>query len=149
MKRASQLCCTSKSGAAETMGMATRAQSDSKRYLCRARCKFTIQIYHPSVPGLQQCGSPGDCDRSSLPGVHFELAKHSHTSGDLHLKQKAEQEYDAALLGNPQDENVVCRLGAIAAEKGDTTDTNLLVCIRLLAGCSAGTAAAMAQSASA
>jgi hypothetical protein len=149
MKSASQPCCTSKSGAAEAMGMATRAQSDSKRYLCRRRCRFTVQIYHPSVPRLQQSGSPGDCDRYSLPGVHFALAKHLHTSEDLHLKQEAEQEYDAALPGNPQDENVVCRLGAIAAEKGDTTDANLLVCIRLLAGCSAGTAAAMAQSASA
>jgi tetratricopeptide (TPR) repeat protein len=54
-----------------------------------------------------------------LPGVHFELAELLDTSQDAAIKKEAEQEYRAALVSNPQDEKAICRLGDIAAQKGD------------------------------
>lgn len=54
-----------------------------------------------------------------LPGVHFELAELLNTSQDPAVKKDAEQEYRAALAENPHDEKAVCRLGDIAAQKGD------------------------------
>jgi len=56
-----------------------------------------------------------------LPGVHFELAELLHTSEDPAIKKEAEEEYHAALVENPQDEKAVCRLGEIAAQRGDIT----------------------------
>ncbi len=54
-----------------------------------------------------------------LPGVHFELAELLHTSQNDVVKKEADREYLAALAENPQDEKSICRLGEIAAEKGD------------------------------
>ena len=54
-----------------------------------------------------------------LPGVHFELAELLSTSQDASVKKEAEEEYHAALAVNPHDEKAVCRLGDIAAQKGD------------------------------
>jgi tetratricopeptide (TPR) repeat protein len=54
-----------------------------------------------------------------LPGVHFELAELLSTSQDASVKKEAEQEYRAALAANPHDEKAICRLGDIAAQKGD------------------------------
>jgi len=55
-----------------------------------------------------------------LPGVHFELAELLHTSQDAAVKRQAEQEYRTALAENPQDEKALCRLGDIAAQRGDS-----------------------------
>jgi len=54
-----------------------------------------------------------------LPGVHFELAELLHTSPDEAIKKEAEQEYHAALLENPQNEQSVLRLAEIDARKGN------------------------------
>jgi tetratricopeptide (TPR) repeat protein len=54
-----------------------------------------------------------------LPGVHFELAELLHTSQDAAVKKEAEQEYHAALAGNPQDEKSILRLAEIDAQKGN------------------------------
>lgn len=55
---------------------------------------------------------------SHLPGVHFELAELLHTSTDEAVKKEAEQEYHAALMGNPQNEKAILRLAEIDARKG-------------------------------
>lgn len=55
----------------------------------------------------------------NLPGVHFELAELLNTSQDPAVKKEAEQEYRAALAVNPHDEKTICKLGDIAAQKGD------------------------------
>lgn len=54
-----------------------------------------------------------------LPGVHFELAELLNTSQDPAVKKEAEQEYVAAVASNPQDEKAICRLGEIAAQRGE------------------------------
>jgi len=54
-----------------------------------------------------------------LPGAHFELAELLHTSADPVFKKEAEQEYRAALAGNPRDEKAICQLAGIALTKGD------------------------------
>jgi tetratricopeptide (TPR) repeat protein len=54
-----------------------------------------------------------------LPGVHFELAELLRTSEDPVVKKEAEQEYHIAVADNPQDEKSICKLGEIAAQKGD------------------------------
>lgn len=59
-----------------------------------------------------------------LPAVHFELAELLHTSEDSAIKKQAEQEYRAALTENPQDEKALCKLGEIAAQKGDLKQTH-------------------------
>ena len=56
---------------------------------------------------------------SHLPGAHFELAELLHTSQDSAVKKEAEQEYVAALMENPQDEKLLCRLGEMDAQKGE------------------------------
>jgi cytochrome c-type biogenesis protein CcmH/NrfG len=58
-----------------------------------------------------------------LPGVHFELADLLHTSEDPAIKKEAEQEYRTAVTENPQDEKAICKLGEIAAQKGDVQQT--------------------------
>jgi tetratricopeptide (TPR) repeat protein len=55
-----------------------------------------------------------------LPGIHFELADLLNTSQDVNIKKQAEQEFRAALTANPLDEKAECKLGEIAAAKGDT-----------------------------
>ncbi len=54
-----------------------------------------------------------------LPGVHFELAELLATSQDPVIKKEAEQEYHVAVAEDPQDEKAICKLGEIAAQKGD------------------------------
>lgn len=54
-----------------------------------------------------------------LPGVHFELAELLSTSQNPAIKKDAEQEYHIALEQNPHDEKALCKLGDIAAQKGD------------------------------
>jgi Tfp pilus assembly protein PilF len=61
---------------------------------------------------------------SHLPEVHFELAELLYTSEDSAIKKQAEQEYRAALAENPQDEKALCKLGEIAAQKGDLKQTH-------------------------
>jgi tetratricopeptide (TPR) repeat protein len=58
-----------------------------------------------------------------LPGVHYELAEILHTSEDPVVKKEAEQEYRAAVAESPQDEKAICKLGEIAAAKGDLKQT--------------------------
>jgi tetratricopeptide (TPR) repeat protein len=55
-----------------------------------------------------------------LPGGHYELAELLNSSDDVHLREESVEEYKAALAVNPQDEKAICRLGAFAAEHGDT-----------------------------
>jgi tetratricopeptide (TPR) repeat protein len=56
----------------------------------------------------------------NLPGLHFELAEMFNTSSAPEAPQQAELEYKAALAVNPSDEKSECRLGDLAAAKGDT-----------------------------
>lgn len=56
----------------------------------------------------------------NLPGLHFELAEMLNTSSAPDAPQQAELEYKAALAVNPFDERSECRLGDLAAAKGDT-----------------------------
>jgi len=56
----------------------------------------------------------------NLPGLHFELAEMLNSSSTPDAPQQAELEYKAALAVNPFDEKSECRLGDLAAAKGDT-----------------------------
>lgn len=56
----------------------------------------------------------------NLPGLHFELAELLNSSPESGGPQAAEKEYKAALEVNPSDEKSLCRLGDIAAQRGDT-----------------------------
>jgi tetratricopeptide (TPR) repeat protein len=56
----------------------------------------------------------------NLPGLHFELAEMLNTSSTPDAPQQAELEYRAALTVDPFDEKSECRLGDLAAAKGDT-----------------------------
>jgi len=57
----------------------------------------------------------------NLPGLHFELAEMLNSSSAPDAPQQAELEYKAALAVNPFDEKSECRLGDLAAAKGDTS----------------------------
>jgi tetratricopeptide (TPR) repeat protein len=57
----------------------------------------------------------------NLPGLHFELAEMLNSSSAPDAPQQAELEYKAALTVNPFDEKAECRLGDLAAAKGDTS----------------------------
>ena len=57
-----------------------------------------------------------------LPGLHFELAEMLNTSSDRAVAKEAEEEYKAALSANPFDAIAECRLGEIAAKRGDSAD---------------------------
>jgi tetratricopeptide (TPR) repeat protein len=52
-------------------------------------------------------------------GLHFELAEMLNSSGAQGSREEAEKEYQAALVVNPQDEKAECRLGDLAALRGD------------------------------
>ena len=52
-----------------------------------------------------------------LPGPHYELAEMLNASSEG--REEAEREYKKALALNPSDEASECRLGDIAAQKGD------------------------------
>ena len=54
-----------------------------------------------------------------LPGLHFELAEMLNNSSVKDGPQEAEKEYKTALALNPSDEKSECRLGDIAAQRGD------------------------------
>jgi tetratricopeptide (TPR) repeat protein len=54
-----------------------------------------------------------------LPGLHYELAEMLNTSSIPDGREEAEGEYKAALAVNPFDEKSECRLGDLAAMKGD------------------------------
>ena len=56
----------------------------------------------------------------NLPGLHFELAEMLNSSSAPDAPRQAELEYKAALAVNPFDEKSECRLGELAAAKGDT-----------------------------
>jgi tetratricopeptide (TPR) repeat protein len=56
---------------------------------------------------------------AKLPGLHFELAEMLNNSAIPNGRQEAETEYRAALDANPLDEKSECRLGDLAALKGD------------------------------
>ncbi|HXW90118.1 MAG TPA: tetratricopeptide repeat protein [Terriglobales bacterium] len=56
---------------------------------------------------------------SHLPGIHFELAELLRSSQDPAVKKEAQQEYQAALLENPQDEKAILRLAEIDAQRGN------------------------------
>ena len=55
----------------------------------------------------------------NLSGLHFELAEMLNNSAIPNGRQEAESEYRAALDTNPLDEKSECRLGDLAALKGD------------------------------
>jgi Tfp pilus assembly protein PilF len=55
----------------------------------------------------------------NLPGLHFEMAEMLNTSQAAGGPEAAEKEYKAALEVNPSDEKSECRLGDIAAQRGD------------------------------
>jgi tetratricopeptide (TPR) repeat protein len=57
-----------------------------------------------------------------LLGLHFELAEMLNNSSVKDGPQEAEKEYRAALAVNPFDEKSECRLGDIAAQRGDQKD---------------------------
>ena len=59
-----------------------------------------------------------------LPGLHFELAEMLNNSTIPNGRQEAESEYRAALAVNPLDEKSECRLGDLAALKGDSKAAN-------------------------
>ena len=58
-----------------------------------------------------------------LPGLHFELAEMLNSTIP-NGRQEAESEYRAALAINPSDEKSECRLGDLAALKGDLKAAN-------------------------
>ncbi|HEV8074212.1 MAG TPA: tetratricopeptide repeat protein [Candidatus Acidoferrum sp.] len=60
----------------------------------------------------------------NLPGLHFELAEMLNSSATPDAPQQAELEYKAALALNPFDEKSECRLGDLAAAKGDTAGSH-------------------------
>jgi tetratricopeptide (TPR) repeat protein len=51
--------------------------------------------------------------------LHFELAEMLNSSGAAGSREEAEKEYQAALALNPQDEKSECKLGDLAALRGD------------------------------
>jgi tetratricopeptide (TPR) repeat protein len=55
----------------------------------------------------------------ALPGLHFELAEMLNNPAVKDGAEEAEREYKAALEVNPLDEKSECRLGDIAALRGD------------------------------
>ena len=55
----------------------------------------------------------------NLPGLHFELAEMLNNSSIPDGREEARKEYLAALAANPADEKSECRLGDLAALKGD------------------------------
>jgi tetratricopeptide (TPR) repeat protein len=55
----------------------------------------------------------------TLPGLHFELAEILNNSSVKDGPAEAERQYKAALEANPLDEKSECRLGDIAAQRGD------------------------------
>jgi len=55
----------------------------------------------------------------ALPGLHFELAEMLNNPSVKDGAEEAEREYRAALEVNPLDEKSECRLGDIAALRGD------------------------------
>jgi tetratricopeptide (TPR) repeat protein len=55
----------------------------------------------------------------NVPGLHFELAEMLNSSQVAGEPEEAEGEYKAALAVNQFDEKSECRLGDIAARKGD------------------------------
>ena len=55
-----------------------------------------------------------------LPGVHYELGELLNTSADPTIKKDAEQEFRTALQQDPHNEQALCALAAIAAQKGNT-----------------------------
>jgi len=57
-----------------------------------------------------------------LLGLHFELAEMLNNSSVKDGPQEAEKEYKTALAVNPFDEKSECRLGDIAAQRGDQKD---------------------------
>ena len=59
-----------------------------------------------------------------LPGLHFELAEMLNTLGTPGSQQEAENEYKAALMANPLDEQSECRLGDIAIQANDLEAAN-------------------------
>jgi len=61
---------------------------------------------------------------AKLPGLHFELAEMLNNSTIPNGRQEAESEYRAALAVNPLDEKSECRLGDLAASKGDPKAAN-------------------------
>jgi tetratricopeptide (TPR) repeat protein len=52
-------------------------------------------------------------------GLHFKLAEMLNTSAIPGGREEAEKEYKAALAANPFDEKAECRLGDLAALRGD------------------------------
>lgn len=54
-----------------------------------------------------------------LPGVHFELGEQLRSSPDPKLNAQAEGEFKAAVEANQYDEKSWCRLGELAAARGD------------------------------
>jgi tetratricopeptide (TPR) repeat protein len=52
-------------------------------------------------------------------GLHFELAEILNSSDAAGSREEAEKEYQAALALNPQDEKSECKLGDLAALRGD------------------------------
>jgi Tfp pilus assembly protein PilF len=60
----------------------------------------------------------------NLPGVHFELAEMLNNSSVEGGPAEAQKEYKAALALNPFDEKSECRLGDIAAQRGDLEEAN-------------------------
>jgi tetratricopeptide (TPR) repeat protein len=52
-------------------------------------------------------------------GLHFELAEMLNNSGVAGSREEAEKEYLAALAVNPLDEKAECKLGDLAALRGD------------------------------
>jgi tetratricopeptide (TPR) repeat protein len=59
----------------------------------------------------------------NLPGLHFELAEMLKSSSTPDAPQQAELEYKASLAVNPFDEKSECRLGDLAAAKGDAASS--------------------------
>jgi tetratricopeptide (TPR) repeat protein len=59
-----------------------------------------------------------------LPGLHYELAEMLNSSAIPNGRREAESEYGAALADNPLDEKSECRLGDLAALKGDQKAAN-------------------------
>jgi tetratricopeptide (TPR) repeat protein len=59
----------------------------------------------------------------NLPGLHFELAEMLKSSSTIGGLEVAEKEYKAALVADPFDEKSECRLGDIAAQRGDSKES--------------------------
>lgn len=54
-----------------------------------------------------------------LPDVHYELGDLLNTAGDPAIRKQAVQEFRIALQQNPQNEQALCSLAAIALRHGD------------------------------